>query len=126
MKPPRVEPPEPRGGDETAPAARPGAPLALKIALSVQGFFYFAVSGLTTSKGGDAAVRAAVLAASAIALVAVWTLRRWGLYVMAAVLAFYLATHLAFPPIAWRGVILGAAVRSIGIASGIACWRRLA
>lgn len=91
----------------------------------MQGFFYFAMSGLTTSKGGDAAVRAAVLAASAVALVAVWTLRRWGLYVMLAVLAFYLATHLAFAPIAWRGVILGTALRSIGIVAAIACWRRL-
>jgi hypothetical protein len=114
--------------DEPPPPERCAAgvaPLGLKIALSIQGFFYFAASGIAGAVTSETFVRLAILAASFAALVAVWWLRRWGLWLMCAVLGFYLLTHVGHLEGAWRGVVLGTLVRTIGIVAAAACWRRL-
>jgi hypothetical protein len=97
----------------------------LKICVALQAFFFYASSGLTAPFRLGHLFPALVLAGGIAALVGLWRLRRWAVYVLVALLALYFATHVGLLLAAFRGVLLGIVLRSVALAAGLAHWKKL-
>ena len=104
-------------------------PTWLKISVIVQGFLFVGTSGIHGPFQSQiptiVCVGFGLLLLEVVALVGLWKMRRWAVYALVSFLCLYLATRGEYFVIGFRGVVVGAVLRSIGIFAGIALWRQL-
>ncbi len=102
-------------------------PVAIKIVAVVQGLLLVMTAGSPSTEPGSSSALWTVAAwtITSCVMIALWNMKRWAVLVLAAYALVYVGFAAPYLAVAWRGIVLGVATRSVGLVAGAIYWKRM-